>query len=231
MQTPTEVLDPAAANGSSAPQAIPHATENGLNGDGLTELLHALQAMRVGDRSVRMNKEHGVAETAALADHPVEPALLPVPHVVAEEGVTVVAVVLRKATICGSLFAAPPYPWRFIVDVPRAATPMPAVPALPTAFTLLNRWAHILSALPLPPFWRLMPRPLLTLAVSTIRSFWVIVRFMVSVDPLARAPKASPWAIWRTVLPEIVAVKVPAPPDCKPLRACERIERILFQRT
>ena len=61
MQTPTEVLDPAAptptaANGSSPPQAIPHATENGLNGDahGLTELLHALQAMRVGDFSVRM---------------------------------------------------------------------------------------------------------------------------------------------------------------------------------
>src|ERR1700690_3133581 len=56
MQTPTEVLDPTAANGSSAPQAIPHATENGLNGDahGLTELLHALQAMRVGDFSVRM---------------------------------------------------------------------------------------------------------------------------------------------------------------------------------
>ena len=59
MQTPTEVLDPAAptaANGSSAPQAIPHATENGLNGDahGLAELLHALQAMRVGDFSVRM---------------------------------------------------------------------------------------------------------------------------------------------------------------------------------
>ena len=56
MQTPTEVLDPAAANGSSAPQAVPHATENGPNGDahGLTELLHALQAMRVGDFSVRM---------------------------------------------------------------------------------------------------------------------------------------------------------------------------------
>ncbi len=47
---------PAAANGSSAPQAIPHAAENGLNGDahGLAELLHALQAMRVGDFSVRM---------------------------------------------------------------------------------------------------------------------------------------------------------------------------------
>jgi HAMP domain-containing protein/CheY-like chemotaxis protein/signal transduction histidine kinase len=56
MQTPTEMLDPAAANGSSAPQATPHATENGLNGDahGLAELLHALQAMRVGDFSVRM---------------------------------------------------------------------------------------------------------------------------------------------------------------------------------
>ena len=61
MQTPTEVLNPAApapaaANGSSAPQAIPHPAENELNGDahGLTELLHALQAMRVGDFSVRM---------------------------------------------------------------------------------------------------------------------------------------------------------------------------------
>jgi HAMP domain-containing protein/CheY-like chemotaxis protein/signal transduction histidine kinase len=59
MQTPTEVLDPAtpaAANGSSPPQTTPHATENDLNGDahGLTELLHALQAMRVGDFSVRM---------------------------------------------------------------------------------------------------------------------------------------------------------------------------------
>jgi len=56
MQTPTEVLDPAAANGSSAAQAIPHPAETGLNGDahGLTELLHALQAMRVGDFSVRM---------------------------------------------------------------------------------------------------------------------------------------------------------------------------------
>src|SRR6202158_3188915 len=52
MQTPTEVLDPAAANGSS----VPHPAENGLNGDaqGLAELLHALQAMRVGDFSVRM---------------------------------------------------------------------------------------------------------------------------------------------------------------------------------
>jgi HAMP domain-containing protein/CheY-like chemotaxis protein/signal transduction histidine kinase len=56
MQTPTEVLDPAAANGSSVPQPVPHPAENGLNGDaqGLAELLHALQAMRVGDFSVRM---------------------------------------------------------------------------------------------------------------------------------------------------------------------------------
>src|SRR6202790_3279434 len=61
MQTPTEELDPtaptaAAANGSSPSQTLPHTTENGLNGDahGLTELLHALQAMRVGDFSVRM---------------------------------------------------------------------------------------------------------------------------------------------------------------------------------
>src|SRR5580704_13046776 len=63
MQTPT--LDPAAANGSSAPQPR---TENGLDGgaqrdaqgdaqgdaNGLAELLQALQAMRVGDFSVRM---------------------------------------------------------------------------------------------------------------------------------------------------------------------------------
>ena len=48
MQTPTDVLNPTAANGSSAPQAIP--AENELNGDahGLAELLHALQAMREG---------------------------------------------------------------------------------------------------------------------------------------------------------------------------------------
>jgi HAMP domain-containing protein/CheY-like chemotaxis protein/GAF domain-containing protein len=56
MQTPTEMPDPAAANGSSVPQPVPHPAENGLNGDvqGLAELLHALQAMRVGDFSVRM---------------------------------------------------------------------------------------------------------------------------------------------------------------------------------
>src|SRR5580692_4604809 len=58
MQTPA--LDPAAPNGSSSPQTVPPRTENGLNGDaqgdshGLTELLQALQAMRVGDFSVRM---------------------------------------------------------------------------------------------------------------------------------------------------------------------------------
>src|ERR1700735_2199134 len=58
MQTPA--LDEAAANGSAAPQTVPPRTENGLNGDaqsdahGLTELLQALQAMRVGDFSVRM---------------------------------------------------------------------------------------------------------------------------------------------------------------------------------
>jgi HAMP domain-containing protein/CheY-like chemotaxis protein/signal transduction histidine kinase len=58
MQTPA--LDEAAANGSAAPQTVSPRTENGLNGDaqsdahGLTELLQALQAMRVGDFSVRM---------------------------------------------------------------------------------------------------------------------------------------------------------------------------------
>src|ERR1700733_10364299 len=74
MQTPTEVLDPAAptpaaANGSSPPQTIPHATENGLNGDanGLAELLHALQAMRVGDFSVRMGG-HRIGIMDKIAD-------------------------------------------------------------------------------------------------------------------------------------------------------------------
>jgi len=56
MQTPTEVLDPVAGNGAAASPAIPQALEQGLNGDahGLNELLHALQAMRVGNFSVRM---------------------------------------------------------------------------------------------------------------------------------------------------------------------------------
>ncbi len=59
MQTSDEVAAPANANGSSLAAAVP-APENGvglgLNGDahGLAELLHALQAMRVGDFSVRM---------------------------------------------------------------------------------------------------------------------------------------------------------------------------------
>src|SRR6202051_2719812 len=54
MQTPTDVLNPTAANCSSAPPRSP--AENELNGDahGLAELLHALQAMRVGDFSARM---------------------------------------------------------------------------------------------------------------------------------------------------------------------------------
>src|ERR1700688_1671201 len=49
-------MQPPAANGSSVPQPVPNPAENGLNGDanGLAELLHALQAMRVGDFSVRM---------------------------------------------------------------------------------------------------------------------------------------------------------------------------------
>ncbi len=55
---PAELLDPASANGSTHSELSPPA-EFGLNGgatdaNGLTELLHALQAMRVGDFSVRM---------------------------------------------------------------------------------------------------------------------------------------------------------------------------------
>jgi HAMP domain-containing protein/CheY-like chemotaxis protein/signal transduction histidine kinase len=58
MQAPDEVVTPANSNGSS-PGAVStpeDGVELGLNGDahGLTELLHALQAMRVGDFSVRM---------------------------------------------------------------------------------------------------------------------------------------------------------------------------------
>src|SRR6202166_4366288 len=72
MQTPAEVLDPAtpaAANGSSPSQTIPHATENGLNGDahGLTELLHALQTMRVGDFFARMAGDR-LGITGKIAD-------------------------------------------------------------------------------------------------------------------------------------------------------------------
>ena len=55
---PAELLDPASANGSSHTELSPQPAEFGLNGatdaSGLTELLHALQAMRVGDFSVRM---------------------------------------------------------------------------------------------------------------------------------------------------------------------------------
>ena len=56
MPTPDSLDPTATANGSSHPEALPEAVENGLNGDahGLTELLHALQSMRVGDFSVRM---------------------------------------------------------------------------------------------------------------------------------------------------------------------------------
>jgi len=55
MQTPTEVLDPPPPTLIGS-EEIPHATETGLNGDAhrLPSLLHALQAMRVGDFSVRM---------------------------------------------------------------------------------------------------------------------------------------------------------------------------------
>src|SRR5580704_12812679 len=58
MSMPAELLDPASANGSTHSELSPPA-EFGLNGgatdaNGLTELLHALQAMRVGDFSVRM---------------------------------------------------------------------------------------------------------------------------------------------------------------------------------
>ena len=56
---PAELLDPASANGSSHTELSPQPAEFGLNGSatdasGLTELLYALQAMRVGDFSVRM---------------------------------------------------------------------------------------------------------------------------------------------------------------------------------
>ena len=57
MQAPDEVVAPANANGSSLAAALPERDADlGLNGDahGLAELLHALQAMRVGDFSVRM---------------------------------------------------------------------------------------------------------------------------------------------------------------------------------
>ncbi len=56
---PAELPDPASANGSTHAELPSQPAEFGLNGsasdaNGLTELLHALQAMRVGDFSVRM---------------------------------------------------------------------------------------------------------------------------------------------------------------------------------
>jgi methyl-accepting chemotaxis protein len=63
MQAPDEPVTPANANGSALAPTLPaseHGTDRGaevgLNGDahGLAELLHALQAMRVGDFTVRM---------------------------------------------------------------------------------------------------------------------------------------------------------------------------------
>ena len=56
---PAELLDPASANGSAHSELPPPPAEFGLDGratdaNGLTELLRALQAMRVGDFSVRM---------------------------------------------------------------------------------------------------------------------------------------------------------------------------------
>src|SRR5215472_4388702 len=59
MQTPTDAIEPAATNGSPVAQNATHEAAPGLNGDasGLAELLHALQAMRVGDFSVRMAGE------------------------------------------------------------------------------------------------------------------------------------------------------------------------------
>jgi HAMP domain-containing protein/CheY-like chemotaxis protein/signal transduction histidine kinase len=55
MQAPEDIVGSANANGSALADPLP-AAEHGLNGDahGLAELLHALQAMRLGDFSVRM---------------------------------------------------------------------------------------------------------------------------------------------------------------------------------
>ena len=56
----SELINPAPANGSAHPEKVVTTAEHGQNGDaiadgqGLAELLHALQAMRVGDFSVRM---------------------------------------------------------------------------------------------------------------------------------------------------------------------------------
>jgi HAMP domain-containing protein/CheY-like chemotaxis protein/signal transduction histidine kinase len=56
----SELINPAPANGSAHSEKVVTTAEHGQNGDaiadghGLAELLHALQAMRVGDFSVRM---------------------------------------------------------------------------------------------------------------------------------------------------------------------------------
>src|SRR5579859_44096 len=54
MQAPEEVVG--STNGTGVHAAVPQGVDQALNGDahGLNELLHALQAMRVGDFSVRM---------------------------------------------------------------------------------------------------------------------------------------------------------------------------------
>ena len=56
MDYPETAPEPSSGNGASVPSAAVQSTQGHLNGDthGLTELLHALQAMRVGDFSVRM---------------------------------------------------------------------------------------------------------------------------------------------------------------------------------
>ena len=56
MQTAEDVIGSAPANGGTVPPAAPghHAGDAQVDAGGLTELLHALQAMRVGDFSVRM---------------------------------------------------------------------------------------------------------------------------------------------------------------------------------
>src|ERR1051326_6629883 len=54
MQATEDVVG--STNGTGVLAAVPQEADQALNGDahGLTELLHALQAMRVGDFSVRM---------------------------------------------------------------------------------------------------------------------------------------------------------------------------------
>ena len=56
MQAPEDVVGSSNANRSAVAQALPQTPQHDLDGDahGLAELLHALQAVRVGDFSVRM---------------------------------------------------------------------------------------------------------------------------------------------------------------------------------